>query len=668
LTISPCTGILELVRRRASPRSIAFAWLACLAWLCLLAPSAHASLFFGTEGKVRIAPESIDYRTDGSAADVPALATRKDGWGPAPVKAPIGTPLWARFTVPSNLPDPAEYVSGSSWESIDFYFVRGGQLVSHQRVGTLVPQAERPVQLVQTSALIHPGFAEINLVPDQPTVVLARLESSGRFVKDPYLGFSLWSAHNINMRERADRFTQGLFYGLMLFLVVYNFGLFVVTHDLSYLGYVVMEGGFTMAWAVLFGQAFEYLWPAYPALDYYMMWAAMVAGGVGMAVFLRTYLDTPLHFPKFDRVLWWYAWLVPLILPLPLVPGMTFELLGNILTSTGPFSGVLVAVLVVRAWRARHPLARNLAFAMGCMWAGMLTYVGADAGLLPLNAFTEHGMQLGSASMGLVLSFGIAQRLRRMRDELDRREQERLALVQSQNQVLEARVAERTIELAQSRDRSDALLANILPRPIIEELARRGSVEPRRHEEVSILFTDFEGFTSAVAMIPAGRLVQELDELFRGFDEIISAHGLEKIKTIGDAYMAAAGLPLPAEDHAQRCVAAGLALCRYIAQRNSGSAMKWGLRVGVHSGAVVAGIVGKDKYAYDVWGDTVNVASRLESAGVAGRVNVSAYTYELARERFEGEYRGKIAAKGKGEVDMYFVVAERDIAEALTPP
>ena len=183
--------------------------------------------------------------------------------------------------------------------------------------------------------------------------------------------------------------------------------------------------------------------------------------------------------------------------------------------------------------------------------------------------------------------------------------------------------------------------------------------EPRRFEEASILFTDFLGFTVTVSTIPPKRLVQELDEIFRGFDDIMVANGLEKIKTIDDACMAAGGLPVAADNHALRCVRAGLALTQFIETRNQTAAMKWGLRVGVHSGAVVAGIVGKNKYAYDVWDDTVNIASRLESASEVNKVNISAYTFELVQAFFECEYRGKLAAKGKGEIDMYFVRRER---------
>ena len=159
--------------------------------------------------------------------------------------------------------------------------------------------------------------------------------------------------------------------------------------------------------------------------------------------------------------------------------------------------------------------------------------------------------------------------------------------------------------------------------------------------------------------MPADRMVAELNEIFGAFDDICDELGVEKIKTIGDAYMAAAGLPKPCADHAQRCVRAGLRMLDYLEQRNRTSAFKWSLRVGVHSGPVVTGVVGKRKYAFDVWGDTVNVASRMESAGEAGRVNVSAYTYDLIRTEFECEYRGKVDAKGKGQIDMYFVTRKR---------
>lgn len=214
--------------------------------------------------------------------------------------------------------------------------------------------------------------------------------------------------------------------------------------------------------------------------------------------------------------------------------------------------------------------------------------------------------------------------------------------------------------LAMEHERSDQLLLNILPAPVAKELTATGAARPARHEAASILFTDFSGFTQAASSMPAERMVAELNDIFSAFDDICRDCGIEKIKTIGDAYMAAAGLPSPAADHAERCIEAGLRMASFIERRNLSSAFKWGLRVGIHSGPVVAGVVGKHKYAFDVWGDTVNVASRMESAGIPGRVNISAYTFDLAGGRFECEYRGKVDAKGKGPIDMYLVIAAHE--------
>lgn len=222
---------------------------------------------------------------------------------------------------------------------------------------------------------------------------------------------------------------------------------------------------------------------------------------------------------------------------------------------------------------------------------------------------------------------------------------------------LERKVDERTMELSKERERSEALLRNILPAAIAEELKDHGFSAPRRHDEVSILFSDFVAFTQTVSTVPPQRMVGELNEIFSGFDEIVERHKLEKIKTIGDAYMAAAGVPEALTDHAIRSVSAALEMQQWIAARNVSSSMKWGLRIGIHAGPVVSGVVGSRKYAYDIWGDTVNIASRMESSGEPGRVNISAYVYDLVRGVFDCEYRGKVAAKGKGEIDMYFVDA-----------
>jgi len=208
------------------------------------------------------------------------------------------------------------------------------------------------------------------------------------------------------------------------------------------------------------------------------------------------------------------------------------------------------------------------------------------------------------------------------------------------------------------KQRSDELLLNILPFEIAEELKANGKSKARFYNEVSILFTDFVNFTQTSEKLKPEELVDELHECFSAFDEIIGRNGLEKIKTIGDAYMAVCGLPEPLPDHAQRTVQAAIEIRDFISEREKNEKV-FEIRVGINSGQVVAGIVGVRKFAYDIWGDAVNTASRMESSGEKGKVNISQSTHELVKNDFLCTYRGKINAKNKGEIDMYFVETKK---------
>ena len=208
--------------------------------------------------------------------------------------------------------------------------------------------------------------------------------------------------------------------------------------------------------------------------------------------------------------------------------------------------------------------------------------------------------------------------------------------------------------LTREKKRSDDLLLNILPEEVAEELKAGGTSAARQFDEVSVLFTDFVNFTEASERLSPKELVAELHACFSAFDNIIGRHGLEKIKTIGDAYMAVSGLPVADEKHACHCVQAALDIREFILARSE-SGGPFQIRIGINSGPVVAGIVGIKKFAYDIWGDTVNTAARMEQHGEAGEVNVSQTTYELIKDDFSCQERGKITAKHKGDIEMYFV-------------
>jgi len=460
----------------------------------------------------------------------------------------------------------------------------------------------------------------------------------------------------------ADACLDGILVGIIVGLGLYNLALFIFVREHGYLYfalYSLCAGLYILSVGERLGCL---LWPSYPRWDSLFSWLLVLATVTLFARFTQQFLGTAKNLP------WGHRWLQVMMVLLcagPLIgaPFIGLELRragfvwNTVISLTVFVSAIIMAVIcLLRGFRpARAYLAGNSFFC-----AGVCLYGFGILGLVPWHPWLRNTAVIGIVFQVMFFSLGIADRMARLRRRLAEEEIERIRfqqeLVAANNRELAERVEAQTAELRREKEETERLLYNILPRAVATELRTTGRNTPRRHEEVSVLFADLVDFTVTVGTIPPRKLVDELNAIFSAFDDIVARHGLEKIKTIGDAYFAVAGLPEPLPRHAVACVRCALEMTAFIEERNRHSALKWPMRIGIHSGGVVAGVVGKSKFTYDIWGDAVNIAARIESAAEPGRVNLSAYTYDLVRHDFDCQYRGKIEIKGKGRIDMYHVL------------
>jgi class 3 adenylate cyclase len=231
--------------------------------------------------------------------------------------------------------------------------------------------------------------------------------------------------------------------------------------------------------------------------------------------------------------------------------------------------------------------------------------------------------------------------------------------IQAHSENLEQLVQQRTRELYAEKQTSERLLLNVLPARIAERLKTGDGIIVDRFDHVTVLFADIVGFTALSQRTSPEALVTMLDQLFSVFDKLAEEHGLEKIKTIGDAYMVVAGIPEPAADHAQRIAKMAIAMLGALRDYSARHGTDLTIRIGVNTGSVVAGVIGRKKFIYDLWGDTVNTASRMESHGVPGRIHVTGSTYEVLKAEYEFESRGVIDIKGKGPMETFLLVGPK---------
>jgi class 3 adenylate cyclase len=524
--------------------------------------------------------------------------------------------------------------------------------------GSRQPFAQRPLP---TDQFVFP----ITLQAGADTVLYLRVRSTS------YLGIvvqpGIWRPPAYKEHMEWERTGWQIYLGMAASLAGFYLMLWLYLREIDHLLYVLSLASLVFATSSAlggYGAAYALYWPDSPRFEQSTWVGAILAAGLFPVLFITRLADLWRRLPRLNLALRWMVVVntvvaSAILLVFWLAPASSAALQQQLFIVGWlvwqPIFPVVLGGVVYVAWKgdrmARFILVAYLPAVAASVWTSVENLQGVPPTLSLL--------MWASAFELLVMALALADRFHCERLDTFAARQAMLHNLRLSEQELERKVMQRTLELNAEQQRTKELLYNILPVELAEELSATGRAQPARHESATVLFTDFAGFTALASTMPADRMIAELNEIFAAFDDIADECGIEKIKTIGDAYMAAAGLPKPCADHAQRCVRAGMKMIAYIEQRNRDHPFKWTLRVGIHSGPVVAGVVGKRKYAFDIWGDTVNIASRMESAGAGMKVNVSAYTSDLAGRDFDCEYRGKVAAKGKGDIDMYFVVGER---------
>jgi class 3 adenylate cyclase len=403
-------------------------------------------------------------------------------------------------------------------------------------------------------------------------------------------------------------------------------------------------------------------------LPYLFSWAATTTLGLAIVISFTLLFSHVLNLRKDFRIFFNILWGISFITLLFIIRGLLNPYNPPIAEQ---MNYCILSWIVVAFTTISYAAIRGKKDAAMLVFSTLLLVVGASTFLLtvmhiiPRTFIGTHGFQLGSIGFTIAIMITLWNRVKRIQLEKEQSQErsirianENEVLVRNQNVILEKKVNQRTEELNKEKDASEKLLLNILPAEIAEELKAKGKADARDFDLVSVLFTDFKGFTAASEKLSAQDLVSEINICFEAFDGIMGKYKIEKIKTIGDAYMAAGGLPVPTDDSVKNTVLAALDLQSFISKRKTEmdalGKPAFEMRVGIHTGPVVAGIVGVKKFQYDIWGDTVNTSSRMESSGEVGKVNISQSTYNLLKDdsAFKFKSRGNIEAKGKGEAKM----------------
>ena len=413
---------------------------------------------------------------------------------------------------------------------------------------------------------------------------------------------------------------------------------------------VIFRPGFTMAYAHYLDFLSPFIFIPLMALVYNLFYEktpiifwiiTLLAIGVGI---LR-YLDVS----WFSYALGGLIFLIFVEIFRVVIRGMIKKINGVWIIGTGILFFILFlsSLIIVAIWMGSYRIQGNNQYALLISGLMILAVIS-----IPLSMSVFLARDFARTNKDLKLQLENVQVLSAKSIEQEKEKQKILA---GQKEKLEVLVKERTSELESEKEKTEELLLNTLPVKVVNELKENGISEPESFEEVTVYFSDIVGFTNISSQLEPALLIKELNEIFTAFDDIMERNHCERIKTIGDAYLAVCGMPDENDSHAYHMARAALEITNYMNRRNENSEINWKIRIGIHSGKVVGGIVGVKKYIYDVFGDTINTTSRMESHSEPMRINVSETTFGLLKDKFSFTPREPMEIKGKGKMRMYFL-------------
>jgi len=543
----------------------------------------------------------------------------------------------------------------------------------------------------------NPGFLPFTFTlrePGEHTIAVRyanyHTEEYFRLYHNELAGFQLIAGRADNLID-SDRLQAIVITGILVFL----FGIFIALSLLHFLIYLYSRSEksnlyfslFSFSLALLFFLPFLGRYSTDPGFQMHIRLAAIILASV--ACFSLSGFTNVL----FSRTRWRFGIITLCCIMLPVFWFLSYNLFGITLLILIAIVSLEAIGLIIRAtWqRVRGAMIIGfgiLFFALFLITLFILAILKGD-----INDATPAGKALEFIAAAAVLSIPVSisiylawrfadinkdlknqlRQVKLLSEKSLEQEAEKKRLLESRKEELELEVIQRTGEITRQKSRiekqneelklekakSDELLRNILPEEVAEELKQKGTSTARLFDDVTVLFTDFVDFTRAGERMSPQELVNELNTCFMAFDSIISKYNIEKIKTIGDAYLAVCGLPLANANHADLTARAALDILKYMEERKQQKGENtFEVRIGMHSGSVVAGIVGVKKFAYDIWGDTVNTAARMEQSSEPGRINISQVTYERIKDLYACTFRGEIDAKNKGAMRMYFIEKE----------